>query len=94
MARRPGSRTSVQADQVVLSEYDQAGALLASYTAGAKGGSSAVQVRASIDSVVGRARINVLAEQNVRPTKPAWEQLVDVFLPAGYPASVTDDYLS
>ncbi len=34
-------------DEVVLSEYDQAGVLLASYTARAKGGPTSIQVRST-----------------------------------------------
>ena len=50
-------------DRVVLSEYDQADVLLASYTARAKGGSTGVQVRALIDSRWARAGTDALADR-------------------------------
>lgn len=38
----------------------------------------------------GKVRVDTILPE---VTKSPWQSLLDVFLPAGYPHSVTDDYL-
>lgn len=58
-------------------ECDEAGNVTATY----------VQTAGSKEGV---GRVDVILPTQ---TKPVWQRILDVFLPAGYPHSVTDDYL-
>lgn len=63
--------------QCEIVETDEAGNILATY----------VQTAGSKEA---SSRIDVIQPQE---TKAIWQRALDVFLPAGYPNSVTDDYL-
>lgn len=58
-------------------ETDEAGNVTATY----------VQTAGSKESL---ARVDVVQPQE---TKVLWQKVLDIFLPSGYPHSVTDDYL-
>ncbi|KAK5138337.1 hypothetical protein LTR08_003398 [Meristemomyces frigidus] len=60
-----------------ITEHDDAGNITATY------------VSSSTDSK-GVSRVDVILPDK---TKSPWQRMLDVFLPAGYPHSVTDDYL-
>jgi hypothetical protein len=58
-------------------ESDEAGNITATY----------VQTAGSKESL---GRVDVIQP---RETKLLWQKVLDIFLPSGYPHSVTDDYL-
>jgi hypothetical protein len=58
-------------------ETDEAGNVTATY----------VQTVRSKESL---GRVDVIKPQD---TKALWQKMLDIFLPSGYPHSVTDDYL-
>ena len=58
-------------------ETDEAGNVTATY----------VQTDGSKESL---SRVDVIQPQD---TKVLWQKTLDIFLPSGYPHSVTDDYL-
>lgn len=58
-------------------ETDEAGNVTATY----------VQSTGSKESL---GRVDVIQTQD---TKALWQKALDIFLPSGYPHSVTDDYL-
>lgn len=58
-------------------ETDEAGNITATY----------IQSGATKD---GNARVDVISPKE---SKSTWQKALDVFLPAGYPYSVTSDYL-
>jgi pectin methylesterase-like acyl-CoA thioesterase len=58
-------------------ETDEAGNVTATY----------VQTDGSKESL---SRVDVIQPQD---TKALWQKTLDIFLPSGYPHSVTDDYL-
>jgi len=58
-------------------ETDEAGNVTATY----------VQTAWSKESL---GRVDVIQPQE---TKVLWQKMLDIFLPSGYPHSVTDDYL-
>lgn len=62
-----------------ITEYDESGNLTTTY----------VESRVS-QQQAGGSRVDVILPER---TKSYWQQLLDVFLPAGYPQSVTEDYL-
>lgn len=84
-------------ERLEITEYDEAGNLTSTYvqsrrTEGAKHG--------RVDILVGQRH----AHRRPRPStdsrlqlpesgKTAWQRVLDVFLPAGYPQSVTEDYI-
>lgn len=59
-------------------ESDEAGNITATY------------VRTAAESKGKSSRIDVIYSKN---SKALWQRVLDVFLPAGYPHSVTNDYL-
>ena len=77
---------------ISVPEYDQSGSLLATY----------VQTRVDAglegrDAKTGTDthpswRVDIIRPQNAA-RKAVWEEILAAFLPAGYPSSVTDDYL-
>ncbi|RDI82376.1 hypothetical protein Vi05172_g7722 [Venturia inaequalis] len=64
-----------------MEEYDEAGDLVASYI-------QSFSKRSETDV----ARVDVVVPSTSNPIS-VWNMCIDVFLPAGYPHSVTDDYL-
>ncbi|GAB7361513.1 hypothetical protein MBLNU230_g1569t1 [Neophaeotheca triangularis] len=54
------------------------------------GNISATYIHSAVSTQHGQNRIDVVLPKE---TKSQWQKLLDVFLPAGYPHSVTDDYL-
>ncbi|TID15690.1 DUF647-domain-containing protein [Venturia nashicola] len=62
-----------------IEEYDEAGNLVASYI-------QSLSKRSERDAT----RVDVVLP---RDAKTVWSMCLDVFMPAGYPHSVTDDYL-
>ncbi|KAJ9642363.1 hypothetical protein H2201_004755 [Coniosporium apollinis] len=61
-----------------LAEYDEAGILRAAY------------VESDDDTNRIGSRVDIIPPPN---SKTPWQRVLDVFLPAGYPQSVTDDYI-
>ena len=71
------SRTEMAAQRCEVVETDEAGNVTATY----------VQTAGSKESL---SRVDVIQPQD---TKALWQKTLDIFLPSGYPHSVTDDYL-
>jgi len=77
-----------------FTERDEAGTVTATYI---RSPSQTGQCR--VDVIVRRYRCVLSASDSTnllqlpKETKSPWQRLLDVFLPAGYPHSVTDDYL-
>jgi hypothetical protein len=65
------------AQQCEIVETDEAGNVTATY----------VQTAGSKESL---GRVDIIQPQD---TKVLWQKTLDIFLPSGYPHSVTDDYL-
>lgn len=65
------------AQQFEVVETDEAGNVTATY----------VQTAGSKESL---SRVDVI---QLKDTKVLWQKTLDIFLPSGYPHSVTDDYL-
>lgn len=65
------------AQRCKIVETDEAGNITATY----------VQTAQSKELL---ARVDVIYP---RETRPIWQRVLDIFLPAGYPHSVTSDYL-
>ena len=63
--------------QCEVVETDEAGNVTATY----------VQTAGSKENL---SRVDVIKPQD---TKALWQKTLDIFLPSGYPHSVTDDYL-
>ncbi|KAF2178085.1 DUF647-domain-containing protein [Zopfia rhizophila CBS 207.26] len=59
-------------------EHDEAGNITSSY------------IESDAPQKDGKLRVDILLPET---TKGYWQQLLDVFLPAGYPQSVTEDYI-
>lgn len=65
------------ATQYEIVETDEAGAVTATYVQSSSMGG-------------GNSRVDVILPDQ---SKSPWQKVLDVFLPAGYPHSVTGDYL-
>ena len=73
-------------------EFDQSGALIATYSKRDEAKELSVSVNIPFKSTVSNSDADLFQKPKVH--KSILEKLFDVFLPAGYPASVTSDYLA
>ena len=86
-----------------IKEYDEAGNLVATYiqSASKRSDQNAARVDVVVSSLIGLFARQCLVQVHHSHTasklpdnpKTIWNKCLDVFLPAGYPQSVTDDYL-